>query len=116
MLSAEARPDRNTGPGEVQPGVFFLSGQCGNAFAVIADTSLESVRWGSLCTFLLPITRLDPQGRLAPGGDYLAECQKLHKNPKKREKNGTLKMCPSFLKLEVGSKELSGSKIQFPPQ
>ena len=51
--------------------------------------------------YIFHSTRLDPQGRLAPGGGYPAEYPKLHKNPKKCEKSGTLEMCLSFLKGQI---------------
>ena len=44
------------------------------------------------------ITRWDPQGRLAPGGSYLAEYPKITKIIKKSEKSVSLKTAPALLK------------------
>ena len=47
---------------------------------------MDHLRLGQRMVLQIQLTRLDPQGRLAPGGGYLAEYPKLHKNPKKCEK------------------------------
>ena len=58
---------------------------------------------GFLCQNLFSAADMLTAGQFAPFGSVLAECQKLHKNPKKCEKNGTLEMCfESCFKNTIG--------------